>query len=249
MVSEQSSLGIKFPGLFILGILGPCRSSSPARPVLVARVGEYCTCAECGPRFLDFGGPCRDPMLPCSHAVGSALWYCTHAHERVSQLGDSCAVKSFDKGHILPLKIILSGFQYGTEDGDSLQDTERERGADEGSVEVVGGGDSTTCTIENPSNLVQRHLEWERVYHQFRVFLTITFLLRFGRAGKGDLSWWWRVGRLAGWAGRRQCGRSAYLCPRHPMSNAHPQKTRHPEKFHATPHTDARHNHPLCGKS
>lgn len=45
-----------------------------------------------------------------------------------------------------------------------------------------------TCTIENASNLVQRHLEWERVYHRFRVFLTITFLLRFGRAGKGDLS-------------------------------------------------------------
>lgn len=53
---------------------------------------------------------------------------------------------------------------------------------------MIGGSDTATCTIENPSNLVQRHLEWERVYHQFRVFLTITFLLRFGRAGKGDLS-------------------------------------------------------------
>lgn len=29
----------------------------------------------------------------------------------------------------------------------------------------------------------------------FRVFLTITFLLRFGRAGQGDLSW------TGGWAG------------------------------------------------
>lgn len=56
-------------------------------------------------------------------------------------------------------------------------------------VHGARGGDGRTCRKENPSNLVQRHLEWERVCHRSTVFLTITFLLRFGRAGKGNLAW------------------------------------------------------------
>lgn len=95
---------------------------------------------------------------------------------------------------------------------------------------MIGGGDTTTCTIENAPNLVQRHLEWERVYHQFRVFLTITFLLRFGRfgrAGKGDLS---SCGGWAGWqagpnAGGRLTSVRVIRCRMHIHKNLGTQKS------------------------
>lgn len=102
-----------------------------------------------------------------------------------------------------------------------------------------------TCTMENASNLVQRHLEWERVYHRFRVFLTITFLLRFGRAGKGDLSL-----AVAGWQIGRWPQMQAVGLPLSASSDVeciHKKLgTQKSSMLSPPPNIDARHIHLLC---
>lgn len=108
---------------------------------------------------------------------------------------------------------------------------------------MIGAGDTRTCRIENVSNLVQRHLEWERVCHRFRVFLTITFLLRFGRAGKGDLSWtvagWtaWQVGQVAPDAGGRLTSVRVIRCRMHIHKKLGTQKSSMlaPSPYRCTP--------------
>lgn len=171
-----------------------------------------------------------------------------HARGRESQPGDTCAMENTEEERLTsPPRCLVAGFAQDAEDGRSLQ--KRQRETREGRDEVVGDSDAATCRMER-SHRIWYNVIWNgnayTQYHQSRAFLTITFLLRFGRAGKGDLAWRWQVagGRLAP---MRAGGRlTARACPRHPMSNAHPQKTRHPERFHATPHSAARHNHPLC---
>lgn len=181
-------------------------------------------------------------MSHATHAVGSSsvvLHPCSFMVVSRNQ-EDSRAIDALEKVSC-PSNGRSGAFTYQQREKLVLKEGERKKNSSRRSRQPWDDG-ASTCTIEKLPNLVRRHLVWERVYHQFKVFLTITFLLRFGRAGV-----------FSGVLGVLACWVTSPLQPGGRLTSVRVIRCRMPthkklgiQKSSMQPHIDARHNHPLC---